>query len=485
MDNILFLNHKLKFMQFKGDLYTAYVGENQKTTLVDIDIIDILEEISNDGIAREELYRIINRKNEKLNVEKVVQCLIEQRFLVEKKVKYEWESNTYGISRIGENEKKAVMDTLESKRLFRYEYQTLETMRRQTYLPCKQLEEKIAKLVGTQFCLVMNSGTSALECAFNILDIGEEDEVICPTYNYIGSALSMLHNSAKPVLCDIDETYMLNPNEVEKFISSKTKAILCTHLQGKMADVVTLRQIADKYGLYLIEDCAQAIGAKTEDRCCGSFGDVACFSFHQHKIISAGEGGAIVMNEKRLYERAIMFSDASRAYMYKDNVNVKPAHNMRMPEINAAIILQQLNYLEEFAMHLRRLYGIFVRKLEMIKQLEFEKLNCLEGCIPQSVYLRCKTAEEAVCFDDFLKKLGIASRVLFSQQEINTNIFLWWPCIAERMSMEQEKEKHAKTLGLLSKTISISLGMNISETEVINLCDDIAMYFNDVRNEND
>ena len=477
MSGKLFVNRKLKFMQYVGNLYTVYVGGNHKTILVDIEIIEILEAIDNNGITREELARVINQKNIKSNEEKVTEWLINQLLLVETPPKYNWESNTYGISCIGEMEKNAAIDIIKSKRLFRYEYQTLESLRWQKDLPCKRLEEEIAKLIGTQYCLVMNSGTSALECAFSILDIGAQDEVICSTYNYIGSASSMMHNLAKPVLCDINETYMLDPEAVEKAITSKTKAILCTHLQGKMADIIALRNIADKHGVYLVEDCAQAIGVEIEGKKVGAYGDVACFSFHQHKVISAGEGGAIVMNDKKLYEKAIMFSDASRAYIYRDNIYLKPAHNMRMPEINAAILLQQMNYLEGFAIHLRRIYGIFEAKLKKIKGLKLEKIIDFDGCIPQSVYIRCETHDVASQFDFFLKELGITSRVLYCQQEINTNVFLWWPCIMAKTKRDQYKRQYSKTLNLLSKTVSISLGIGVSEVEAEDLCNDVVKYF--------
>ncbi len=153
------------------------------------------------------------------------------------------------------------MEVLSSKRLFRYGDMTLESLRHLRYSPCTRLEREITKLIGQKYCLVVNSGTSALECAFKALGIGYGDDVICPTYNYIGSATSMMHLGSNPILCNVDETFMLSPDEVEKCITPNTKAILYSHLQGKAERVKELKIIAKKHNLYLIEDCAQSIGA--------------------------------------------------------------------------------------------------------------------------------------------------------------------------------------------------------------------------------
>lgn len=473
----LFVNHRLKFMQYKFDLYIAYLGRNSGTVIVDGDTISILRRIGEDGIAREELEVVIDEINFKLDKNKVLERLKKQRMLVEKKPKYNWKSNTYGISRIGEKEISAVVETIKSKRLFRYEYQTIESIQQQNYMPCKKLEEEIAKLVGVNYCVAMNSGTSALECAFSILGIGKGDEVICPAYNYIGSAVSMLHKGAKPVLCNIDETYMLALDEIEKHITGRTKAILCTHLQGKMAQIEKINEIAKRRGLFLIEDCAQALGAEIRGKKAGSFGDVACFSFHQHKIISAGEGGAITMNDENLYKKAILFSDVSRTFLFQDSINYTPSHNMRMPEINAAIMLTQLNYLEEFSKHLKSIYEIFSEKLSNNKNVKLEKIINFEGALPQSIYLRFQTSEMAHKSAEFLESLGVPAKVLLCQNEININVFLWWPGVVENIEKEIYSKELEKTLKMLSRTISIPLGIDIDYDMVENLCEDMNEYY--------
>lgn len=473
----MFVNHRLKFMQYKDDLYTAYTGGNSSTVIVDGDTINILKRVGEDGITKEELEVVIDEINSKLDKNKVIERLKKQYMLVEKQPKYKWKSNTYGISRIGEKEINAVVETIKSKRLFRYEYQTVASIQQQKYMPCKQLEEEIAKLVGTGYCVVMNSGTSALECAFSILEIGMGDEVICPAYNYVGSAVSMLHKGAKPVLCDIDETYMLDPKEIEKYITERTRAILCTHLQGKMAKIMEIKEIAKKHGLYLIEDCAQALGSETGGKKAGAFGDVACFSFHQHKIVSAGEGGAITMNDERLYKKAILFSDTSRTFLFRDIINCSPAHNMRLPEINAAIMLLQLKYLDEFSKHLKCIYGIFVEKLGGSKNVKLEQVTNFEGALPQSIYLQLQTPELAHKSAEFLESLGVSAKVLFCPDEINTNVFLWWPCIVATSEKEKYRKKLQKTLNMLSKTISIPLGIDINCEMVESLCEDMKEYY--------
>jgi len=211
----------------------------------------------------------------------------------------------------------------------------------------KVFENKFAVKIGTSYAVAVNSGTSALFVALKTLGIKEGDEVIVPTFTMIATANAVAQCGAKPVFvdsrrdnCNIDE------NLIEQAITPKTKAIIPVHLYGKPCEMDTIMDIADKYGLYVVEDAAEAHGAKYKGKVVGSIGDIGCFSFYANKIITTGEGGAITTdNEQWAKEaqdlRAFYFPKAGH-YWHK-----KIGWNLRMSSLQAAYGLAQLNRWDE------------------------------------------------------------------------------------------------------------------------------------------
>ena len=165
-------------------------------------------------------------------------------------------------------------------------------------------EEEIAHYIGTKYALTFSSGTSALHAVLMAHDIGRADEVIVPSFTFIATANSPQFVGAKPVFADIEEeTYGLDPADVNEKITKKTRAIMPVHYGGCPCRIKELREIADDNNLILIEDAAEAFGARIQDRMVGTFGESAMMSFCQNKIITTGEGGAIVTDSQDVYER--------------------------------------------------------------------------------------------------------------------------------------------------------------------------------------
>ncbi len=167
-----------------------------------------------------------------------------------------------------------------------------------------QFESELAEYIGTKYCLTFNSGTSALHAGLIAHGIGSGDEVIVPSFTFIATANAPKFVGAKPVFADIEEkTFGLDPEDVMEKITKKTRVILPVHYGGCPCKIEALREIAEDHNQVLIEDAAEALGAKVGDRRVGTFGDSGMFSFCQNKIITTGEGGAMVTDSRDLYEK--------------------------------------------------------------------------------------------------------------------------------------------------------------------------------------
>lgn len=209
-----------------------------------------------------------------------------------------------------------------------------------------EFEEKFAQWVGAKYGVAVNSGTAALHVALLSCGIGEGDEVITTPFTFIASGNSILYTGAKPVFADIDlKTYTIDPKSVEKQITENTKAILPVQLYGQSANMDEITEIAEKYGLIVIEDAAQAHGATCNGANVGSMGDMSCFSFYPTKNMTTSEGGIITTDDEDLAEKAKMFrAHGSSSRYHHDAIG----YNFRMTDIGAAIGLAQLDKIDGF-----------------------------------------------------------------------------------------------------------------------------------------
>lgn len=207
-------------------------------------------------------------------------------------------------------------------------------------------EKEFSEFCGASFATASTSGTTALQLAMLALGIGEGDEVITTPFSFIASANSILYTGAKPVFCDIDPvTFNIDPNEIEKYITAKTKAILPVHLYGHPADMDAIMEIAKRHKLLVIEDACQAHGAMCKGKTVGSIGDAAAFSFYPTKNMATGEGGMATFKDKAAYERALMIRAHGMKVRYYHEIL---GYNFRMTDIAAAIGREQLKKLSGF-----------------------------------------------------------------------------------------------------------------------------------------
>jgi perosamine synthetase len=215
-----------------------------------------------------------------------------------------------------------------------------------TFIP--QFEGSFANYVGGEFAASVSNGTVALHLALVALGIGAGDEVIVPTLTYIASANAVVHAGATPVFCDCDpETWQMSVKDVLAKMSSRTRAIMPVHLYGAACDMPALVQIARERDLFIIEDCAEAIGTRLGGRHVGTFGDIATFSFFGNKTITTGEGGMVLSANQTLHERVVHLKGqglAAHRQYWHDAVG----YNYRMTNICAAIGVAQLERVDAF-----------------------------------------------------------------------------------------------------------------------------------------
>lgn len=211
----------------------------------------------------------------------------------------------------------------------------------------KQFEQEFAAWCGVDHCVSVNTGTSALHLALRCLDIGPGDEVITVPMTFIATAWAIYYVGAKPVFVDIDPVRRtMDPNQLAKAITPRTKAIIPVHLYGQVADMQPILEIADKHGVPVIEDAAQAHGAQYQGRRAGMFGAMACFSFYPGKNLGAlGEGGALVTNHKRYAERSRQLRNHAQSERYFHD---ELGYNYRMDSLQAAMLSLKLKHLDRW-----------------------------------------------------------------------------------------------------------------------------------------
>lgn len=211
-----------------------------------------------------------------------------------------------------------------------------------------EFENKFASYIGVKYGTGVCNGTVAIHLALSALGIGKGDEVICPTFTYIASANPIVLNEAKVVFCDsLNDTWQMDPKDVEAKITPETKALMVVHLYGHPADMDKIMDIAHKHNLFVIEDCAEAIGSEYKGKKVGSFGDIGCFSFFGNKTITCGEGGMCLTNSEYLYDKMNHLKRQGLA-KYREYWHDTLGFNYRMTNIQAAIGLAQLEQVDKF-----------------------------------------------------------------------------------------------------------------------------------------
>lgn len=377
-----------------------------------------------------------------------------------------------GEAVIGREEEALVLEVLRSKRLFRYSYDLVPSEQGKM---TSTLEREACKLMGSRFALAVTSGTAALEVCLAALEVGPGDEVIVPAWSWISCFTAIVRLGARPVLAEVDDTLNLAPGEITRLASPKTKAVLIMHYQGVAADMDVLVPEARSAGLRILEDCAQSPGATYRGRRVGTFGDMGIYSFQINKSMTAGEGGLLVTDDARLYERAVRMHDLG---LYRPPHELQSASRLpafcgaqyRMNEITAAVALAQLRKLDGIRAHCRRLSSLILDKISDLPGLTFRKIPDPAGDSGFEIYFYLATHEVATAFSQALHERNVncarttgtycqysrdycITRAVYTERMSPFRDFAEWPAAGYR------SVDFPKTEGLVHRFVCLPLGM--------------------------
>ncbi len=226
-----------------------------------------------------------------------------------------------------------------------------------------KFEKAFSDYIETKYCVGTGNGFDSLVLSLSVLNIGKGDEVIVPANTFIASALAVSQVGATPVFVEPNiETFNINPNEISKKITDKTKAIMAVHLYGQPCEIEQIKETADKNNLFLIEDCAQAHGAEYNGKKVGTFSDIAGFSFYPGKNLGAlGDGGAIITDNKELALKARALGNYGSESKYKHDYL---GCNSRLDEMQAAFLNVKLKYMNEITEDRKRIADIYLEQID-------------------------------------------------------------------------------------------------------------------------
>jgi 8-amino-3,8-dideoxy-alpha-D-manno-octulosonate transaminase len=341
-----------------------------------------------------------------------------------------------------------------------------------------KFERDLARYVGTKNALAVSSGTAALHTALVSLGAGPGTEVILPAYGWVSCPSAIVAAGARPVLADVDESLTLDPEDVRKRINPKTKAIMGVHIRGSVCDLDRLSALSKETGVPLLEDVAQCGGGSYHGRKLGSIGDMGTYSFQLNKMITAGEGGAIVTDRDELYERAIFFHDCGTPYRtLSERVNFTtkpfPGVNYRETEVASAILRIQLRKIDRIVAKTRRNKARVVKGISGITGIELRKENDPSGEVAVALVMFVESPEKARRFRDALIAEGIRRTsgsypgVIYEPGKDDGHVFPHW---GHLVPLEGAMEEYRQSIALLGRAVHL----DISPLDTNEDLDDIA-----------
>ena len=278
-----------------------------------------------------------------------------------------------------------------------------------------RFESELSAKVDRKYGIAVSSGTAALDIAIAALEIGEGDEVILPSHTIISCISAIIKSGAVPVLIDSElATWNMDADLIQEKITKKTKAIMAVHVYGFPVDIDKILELANEYGLFVIEDAAQMLGQTYKGRPCGSFGDISTFSFYPNKQITTGEGGMCVVNDQKLADRCRSFRNL--CFKHPRFVHDEIGWNYRMTNMQAALGVAQL---EELDNHVKRKREIAKKYIQLINFNDFIKVSPETNDYSSNIYwvigLLISDSSDYSAKDimDYLSKHGVGVRPFF------------------------------------------------------------------------
>ncbi|MBT3375928.1 MAG: aminotransferase class V-fold PLP-dependent enzyme [Lentisphaerae bacterium] len=269
------------------------------------------------------------------------------------------------------------------------------------------------EIFGSTYALGTNSGTAALHCAFTAVGVGPGKEVICPAIGFFATAAAVVQAKGIPVFCDVDQSLCMDPAKIEALITPRTVALAPTHLRGVVCDMDGIMAVARKHGLRVVEDVAQACGGRCGDEYAGTIGDVGCFSISAYKIVGGGEGGLLLTDDERLWERANQVAECGG--LWRPDRFAAPRYegelfcgtNYRMSELEAAVNVVQLGKMEETVGRFRCARSSILSQLKRFREIVPAQSNDPAGDVGYDLFFYPRTIELGQKIVEALKAEGV------------------------------------------------------------------------------
>lgn len=329
-----------------------------------------------------------------------------------------------GGMRIDEEEERAVLEVLRTKRLFRYYGPNPGASK------VAEFEQAFSQFTGAKYAVAVTSGTAALICGLIGLGVGPGDEVIVPAYTWIASASAVVAVGAVPVLAEVDESLTLDPLDLEQKITPYTRAVIPVHMRGAPCRLDRIMEVARKHELKVLEDVAQANGGSYQGRRLGTFGDAGAFSLQFNKIITSGEGGVVITDQEQVWKRLVMYHDTIGGQ--RNNIpeeEILPGVNFRMPELLGAVAGVQLKRLDLLLEIMRRNKQVLKESMAEIAQrkgVTFRALNDPAGDTGIALVFLAPDAASAKRVSAALEAEGANAWLLYTPEQVDYHVYPHW-----------------------------------------------------------
>ncbi len=336
-----------------------------------------------------------------------------------------------GPAEIGDAEIHAVTEVLRSQKLFRF--LDPENSR------CAELERRFCRMTGCAHALAVGGGTAALISGLIGIGVGDGDEVIIPGYTYIASASAVLMCGAVPVIAEIDESLTIDPDDVEAKITPRTRAIMPVHMRGIPCDMGRVMEVAARHGVMVIEDVAQACGGSYRGKRLGSMGKAGCFSLQQYKVITAGEGGIVVTNDREVFHRAAIRHDSAMCFWKPGESSVQPfaGENFRLNEMEGALGCVQFDRMEGILTRTRALKRFIHEELADVPGIRLHESPDPEGDCGISFAFFVEDAAQVRFFAEALRAEGIPAGCMYDKGIPDRHIYPHWEYVMDKLSHDR------------------------------------------------
>ncbi len=327
-----------------------------------------------------------------------------------------------------------------------------------------EFEKQIAARVGTKFAIAVPSCTTGIFLALKAAGVKPGDEVIVPDITFIATANAVDLCGAKPILVDIDpKTLTISIEAAKKAITSKTKAIAPVHVTGRAADMKAILALAAEHGLVVVEDAAEALMSQHEGQYLGTFGNAGCFSFSPNKTITTGQGGMIVTNDEQLATkiRALKNHGIPTRGTGGNDLHATIGYNFRMTDLQAAIGLGQLDFLEERVSRMKRHYELYSKELAGVPEVTLYPCNIAGGAVPQWTDIVLEKRDE---LDTYLHEQNIDCRKY------------WFP-IHQQVAYQLPDDAFPNSTRFSPRSLWLPSAFTLKDEEIMEVCRAIKQFF--------